>query len=338
MNSNCKNFLNTQQASFDANGNIAFPDGINAGSRAIYALTHLAVVTIAGKDAAKFLQGQCTCDINAISAAHSGFGALCNAKGRAISTFLIAKKDDAFLLILPAVLADTVINTLRRYVLRAAVTLTHGNDAYCLIGISGTTGSITDHPLPADVYGVTQAGSDLIVHFPALPARYLLIASSDSAPAHWTALCATGFNATDTAIWRHLDLDAGIPWLDTDSSEQYIPQMLNLDRLGGIGFNKGCYTGQEVVARTQYLGSVKRRMYYAECAATVQWESSMSIIDLDAGAETAVGKLLAAHRGEQTLHMLLVMQSSNADSKNLRLQNAEQDKITIKPLTYVTDA
>lgn len=338
MNANWKNFLLSQHAVIAANGDISFPDAATAAGLSLYPLPHLTVLTVAGKDAAKFLQGQCTCDINAISASQSGMGAFCNAKGRAIGTFLICKKDDAFLLVLPAVLADIIINTLRRYILRSAVTLADSGMAYCLIGIGGAAETLADYPLPQRVYEVTQSSGDNLVYFPAPPPRYLLIAAADSAPAHWTALCEHGFSAANTSTWRHLDLEAGIPWLDKAGSEQFIPQMLNLDRLGGIGFNKGCYTGQEVVARTQYLGTVKRRMYYAECPATAHCEAGMNIIDLDAGPDTVVGKLLSAQREMRTLHMLVVLQSSNADSKNLKLQNAEQDKITVKPLSYVTDA
>lgn len=336
-NANWQNFLLAQQATIAANGDVAFPGGKDAGSRALYPLTHLAVLSVAGQDAAKFLQGQCTCDINAISATQSGMGAVCNAKGRAIATFLIAKKDEAFLLVLPAVLADAVINTLRRYILRAAVTIADGSADYCLIGIGGATAMPDDYPLPARAYEVIQAAGDILLYFPAMPPRYVLLAAADTAPRHWTALRAQGFSPSDTAQWRHLDLIAGIPWLDAAGSEQFIPQMLNLDRLGGIGFNKGCYTGQEVVARTQYLGTVKRRLYYAACPATAHCAAGMNVVDSDAGADAVIGKLLAAHREEGTLHMLVVLQSSNAESKNLRLQNAEQDKITVQPLSYVTD-
>jgi folate-binding protein YgfZ len=338
MNANWQNFLLSQHAGTDANGDITVHGAATAAGKSLYPLSHLSVLSVAGKDAARFLQGQCTCDINAVSAAHSGIGAFCNAKGRAISTFLICKKDAEFLLLLPTVLADSVKRHLQRYILRAAVTIADAGEAYCLIGIGGAATAPPGYPLPQRVYELTQAGGDTLLYFPSAPPRYMLIAAADSAPGHWTTLCADGFKPAETAAWRHLDLDAGIPWLDLTSSEQFIPQMLNLDRLGGIGFSKGCYTGQEVVARTQYLGSVKRRMYLAECPATAQFAAWMNIIDFDSAPEAqAVGKLLAAQREEQTLHMLVVLQTANAGSKNLRLQNAMQDRISVKPLSYVTE-
>lgn len=337
MNENWKKFLLSQHAATVGNGDIYFPSAATVLRPSLYPLSHLTVLTVAGKDAAKFLQSQCTCDINTISVTHSGMGALCNPKGRAIATFLIGKKDEAFLLVLPAVLTETVINTLRRYILRAAVTIADNGADYCLIGIGGMAEMPANYPLPQRVYEIAQCSGDTLVYFPATPPRYLLIAAADSAPVHWTALRECGFTPADTCKWRHLDVAAGIPWLDAAGSEQFIPQMLNLDRLGGIGFNKGCYTGQEVVARTQYLGTVKRRLYYAECPATAHCEPGISIIDLDAGPEAIAGKLLAAYREDELLHMLVVLQSGNADSKNLRLQNAEQDKISVKPLSYVTD-
>ncbi|MGR8934794.1 MAG: CAF17-like 4Fe-4S cluster assembly/insertion protein YgfZ [Gammaproteobacteria bacterium] len=337
MNTDWHHFLLKQPAGITADGDVTFPNGNDAGSPAIYPLTHLSVVAVAGQDAAKFLQGQCTCDINAVSAELSGMGAVCNAKGRAIATFLIAKQGAAFLLVLPAVLADTLINTLRRYVLRAAVTITDSSAAYCLIGIAGATAMAEAYPLPRQVYAVTHAGDDALIYFPAMPPRYVLLAATETASTHWETLRASGFMPADTAKWRYLDLTAGIPWLDRAGSEQFIPQMLNLDRLGGIGFNKGCYTGQEVVARTQYLGTVKRRLYYAECPATAACEVGMDVIDSEAESGNVVGKLLTLNRQKRLLHMLIVLQSSNAGSKNLRLQNPGHDKITVRPLSYVTD-
>jgi folate-binding protein YgfZ len=337
MNIEWTNFLVAHGARIDTGGGIVFPVGAAASGPATYPLTHLSVLTVAGNDAAKFLQGQCTCDINGVTAAVGSIGAFCNAKGRAVATALILKKDDDFLIVLPAALADTVKNRLSRYILRAAVTITDNYDDYCLIGIEGVPAAFSAYPLPQNVYGVFQADGDLLLHLPVSPPRYLLLAASSSAPAHWETLCDSGFQAADTTRWCSRDIEAGIPWLDAHSSEQFIPQMLNLDHLGGIGFSKGCYTGQEVVARTQYLGSVKRRMYYGECAPEASVAADSGVVDIDAGTASAVGDVLAAQRGERGWQLLVVMQTSSAASKNLRLQNLAQDKIIIKRLSYVTE-
>jgi folate-binding protein YgfZ len=337
MNAKWKKFLLSQQANIAADGDIAFPGAAHDAAQSIYALAHLTVLTVAGKDAAKFLQGQCTCDINAVSTSQGGMGAFCNAKGRVVATFLIVKKDAAFLLVLPAVLADSVKNRLQRYILRSDVAIADSD--YCPLGLGGTISAMTGYPLPQQVFAATQAGGDMLLHFPVTPPRYVLLATDDAARMHWTTLRKHGFKASDTVLWRNLDRDAGIPWLDLMSSEQFIPQMLNLDRLGGIGFGKGCYTGQEVVARTQYLGTVKRRMYLAECPETACLAADMDIVDLAAGEEPVrVGKLLSAHCAGEKSHMLVVLQTAYANSKNLRLQNANQDRINVRPLSYVTDS
>jgi folate-binding protein YgfZ len=337
MNTNWKKFLLSQQAAIADDGDIAFPAAAHDAAPLLYALSHLTVLRVAGKDAAKFLQGQCTCDINAVSASQSGMGAFCNAKGRVVATFLIAKKDAEFLLMLPPMLADGVKNRLQRYILRSDVAIADSD--YCAIGLSGTLPELPGYVLPQQPFAATQAGGGILLHFPVAPPRYVLLAAADAAREHWLTLVKHGFRAAGTSLWRNLDRDAGIPWLDLMNSEQFIPQMLNLDRLGGIGFNKGCYTGQEIVARTQYLGTVKRRMYFAECPASACLAADMDILHFEAGEESVeVGKLLSAHRAQEKLHLLVVLQTAYAASKNLRLENANQDKISVRPLSYVTDS
>ena len=108
--------------------------------------------------------------------------------------------------------------------------------------------------------------------------------------------------------------------------------MLNLDKLGGISFNKGCYTGQEIVARTHYLGKAKREMFLAECDVLAPPEPNSTIIDDSTGTEQSVGKVLYAQKRQNTCKMLVVLQISDTNAYNLRLKNHNQDKITLLTL------
>ena len=150
-------------------------------------MIELRALAITGNDAPTFLQGQTTCDVN-----ENKLGAFCNPKGRVISTFVLLKNENDFVLILPKSLFTTIQERLQRYKLRAKVEITETN--------------LPEFTLPENM-----------------------------------------------------------PWLCPETSEQFIPQWLNLDTLGGISFTKGCYTGQEIVARTHYLGEVKRRLFVARC-------------------------------------------------------------------------
>jgi len=134
MNSNWKDFLLSKQATFVTDTRITFPTPENA--KRICPVTHLAVLTVSGKDAGKFLQGQITCNVNDITATQSSLGAICNPKGRVITTFLLIKSAEDFLFVLPTELLQTVKERLQKYVLRSDVKLTNSSDSLCLLGLN----------------------------------------------------------------------------------------------------------------------------------------------------------------------------------------------------------
>ncbi len=205
-------------------------------------LTNLGVLAVTGNEAAIFLQGQVTCDVN-----EDKVGAFCNAKGRVISTFVLLKTEKEFLIILPKSLLLTIQERLQRYKLRAKVEVFETN-------------------------------------FPTF------------------------------------DLLENMPWLCPETSEQFIPQWLNLDILGGISFTKGCYTGQEIVARTHYLGEVKRRLFLAH-SSEPEITPNCAIID-ESGV--TVGNVLSVQNG-------FVQCVLNIDAKNLvlRLNTSNQEILTL---------
>jgi folate-binding protein YgfZ len=321
MNLDWKNFLLTEHAIFENDTDIAFPSFDHEGKQRIYPIAHLGVLTVAGKDAAKFLQGQITCNVNDITDSKSSFGAMCNPKGRAITTFLLIKNADAFLMILPKELLATVKKRLQMYVLRSDVTLTDSSDELCLIGLfdgESQTGDVLDF--------ATSRQENIVVN---LQSRHLIIAAADNAQTFWSEQVKLGFLPEDSAQWRYLDIISGIPWLTAATSEEFIPQMLNLDKLGGISFNKGCYTGQEIVARTHYLGKAKREIFLAECVDITPPEPNSIIIDDGQDIEQSVGKVLCALSRKNICKMLIVLQISGTNVYNLRLKNQNQDRITL---------
>jgi folate-binding protein YgfZ len=152
----------------------------------------------------------------------------------------------------------------------------------------------------------------------------LLIAEVDKAMALWTEYLNQGFQANSSENWINLDILAGIPWLSTASSEEFIPQMLNLDKLGGISLTKGCYTGQEIVARTHYLGKAKRALFVAECQAENP-KANASIIDANG---QIVGNVVSAVNDK----MLIVLQNADTDTAQLRLKDYNQAHLTLLTL------
>ncbi|MDP1772855.1 MAG: folate-binding protein [Methylobacter sp.] len=319
MNPDWKNWLLAGHAIFENDTDIVFPAPEHEGNQRIYPIAHLGVLTVAGNDAAKFLQGQITCNINDITDTKSSLGAMCNPKGRAITTFLLVKNADAFLLILPQELLVAIKKRLQMYVLRSDVTLTDSSDELCLIGLSYGA----SQPDEASDFA-TSRQENIVVN---LQNRSLNIVKTANAQKFWEEQVKLGFQPEDSAQWRYLDIISGIPWLTAATSEEFIPQMLNLDKLGGISFNKGCYTGQEIVARTHYLGKTKREMFVAECDTTP--EPNSIIIDDSADTEQGIGKVLCAQNREHSCKMLIVLQVSDTNTYNLKLKNYNQDKITL---------
>ena len=322
MNPNWKNFLLTEHAIFENDTDIVFPSPEHEGDQRIYPIAHLGVLTVAGKDAAKLLQGQITCNINDITDIKSSLGAICNPKGRAITTFLLVKNIDTFLMILPKELLASVKKRLQMYVLRSDVTLTDSSDELCLIGLSydASQSCAAEHRFS------TSRQENIVVN---LQNRSLIIVKAANAQKFWSEQVKQGFQPEGSAQWRYLDIISGIPWLTVETSEEFIPQMLNLDKLGGISLNKGCYTGQEIVARTHYLGKAKREMFLAECDTFAPPEPNSIIIDNSTDAEQSVGKVLYAQSRQNICKMLIVLQVSDTNAYNLRLENNNQDKVIL---------
>ena len=336
MNNDWKNFLINNSAIINDQGNIEFPTDLSGKENFLCPVSYLGILVITGQDAAKFLQGQVTCNIlDDINDNKSTLGALCTAKGRTISTFLVIKKDTSYYLILPVALIETVRKRLQMYILRSDVSIDNGNNEFCLTGlvIDHTTESLAN--LPTQPFAVTDL-ENITVRYPSPKSRYLVIEKIEQAKQFWsTFINKDNFSPKGDEYWKQLDIMDGIPWLDEQTSEDFIPQMLNLDQLGGISFNKGCYTGQEIVARTHYLGKSKRKMYFAEAQITDLAVPNATIYDFQAGTEQSVGKILSSLCIDNKCHMQVIIQAEIADSEHLKLKNGTEIKLTELSYTYL---
>ena len=318
MNQQWKEFLLGQQATFDSKGRITFLAIGDERGKCIYVPNHLGILSIVGADAAQFLQGQTTCNVHDITPTKALFAAQCNPKGRVITTFLLLKQDEGFLLVLPQALLDSVKKRLQMYVLRSKVTLTDSSDQFCLLGLSSS------EP-PLQPFACHTQNGKVSVGISGQQNRQIIIANPEQAIALWQDHTVNrGFKAAATATWQYLDIAAGIPWLDGETTEAYIPQMLNIDKLGGISFNKGCYTGQEIVARTHYLGKAKRGLFIAKCdSATIPAPNSAVLADNG----QAIGNVLAAQLGQNGCLLQIVLGFPETGMPKLTL--ADQTPITL---------
>ncbi|MCL2076454.1 MAG: folate-binding protein [Betaproteobacteria bacterium] len=241
---------------------------------AIFSLPHLASLDVAGLDARAFLNGQLTNDLLNLPADNAQLSALCTAQGRVIANFLLYARPmpegaEAIRLILSADLASTLPQRLGRYVLRAKVTF--ADEPLSHLGISGAgakseaarlTGILAAAGLPdmpSAPLAVTHKGDNSLLRLPDNDRLILSVPSAHLDDIRRKLEESLPIVATD--IWHWLDVRHVLPWVSAATSEAFVPQMMNLEKLGAVSFRKGCYTGQEVVARAQHLGQVKRRLY-----------------------------------------------------------------------------
>ena len=258
-------FLLTRGASFDGAAVVTFgnPAGELAAARdaaVVCDLGPLAALRVAGPDATSFLQGQVTSDVQALAPGSLQLSAWCSPKGRVLATFIVRRIDaEHFELLLPRPLLESVRKRLSMVVLRSKVAIDDASGQTVRIGVGGPAAlqciAAAVGPVPA-LYRSAAIDGGTIAALPG--SRFIAFVAPAGASALWdrlTGACAAGF-----PCWRWLTIRAGVPMILPPTQDQFIPQMINLDALGGISFEKGCYTGQEIVARTRYLGRLKERL------------------------------------------------------------------------------
>jgi len=235
-------------------------------------LTDLGLIAATGEDAAAFLHNQLTNDIEHLDHTQVRLAGYCSPKGRLLATILIWKSAQQIMLQLPRQIQPAVQKRLQMFVLRAKAKLADISDSHIALGLAGhaVQSALSDWfaELPAVPYAKLENASGTLIRMAdadGMP-RYQWITDPQTAQAAWPVLAARLRPAAAHA-WRLSEIRAGIPQITQATQEQFVPQMINYELVGGVNFKKGCYPGQEIVARTQYLGKLKRRMVAARLAA-----------------------------------------------------------------------
>src|SRR5579859_2452123 len=235
-------------------------------SRLVADLSNNALIGVTGDDAAAFLHGQFTNDVASLGAGEAQWNGWCSPKGRLLATFLLLRTGDRFLMVLPAEIAPGIAKRLKMYVLRSKVKIVEESELYACIGIAGPEAakSVADHwgAAPAAMRSAERDGA-ICVGLGG--GRFLALVPPKAAPAMWDLLASAEARGGEEE-WEWTSIQAGIPTIVAATQEAFVPQMANLDLVGGVSFTKGCYPGQEIVARTQYRGGLKRRMALAHLA------------------------------------------------------------------------
>lgn len=307
-----------------------------AGAGVVCDLSQRGLIAIDGQDAFTFLQGQLTCDMNEISNSRSRLGAWCSPKGRVLVLFRVVHLSNGVLLELPASQIEPTIRRLRMYVLRSRVSLREVSDEFVRIGLAGDSATKllesrygSAPPSPDDV---VASGDDRLIRLHGVAPRYEFIGNSAHAADLWRAAAAM-LTPAGARAWTLLEILAGVP--EIGQSDQHLPQMINLDLLNGLSFNKGCFVGQEIIARTQNLGRLKRRMYLLSADATQSVDPGVPILAAASGSEAAGQIVSSARRADGNgVIALAVLRIDAARTGDLRLAAADGSRVQLLKLPY----
>jgi tRNA-modifying protein YgfZ len=299
-------------------------------------LSHFGLIQFSGKDAHAFLQGQLTCDVKTIKPNMARYGGYCTPKGRLLASFLLWQKDD-YLMQLPTNLCTAILKRLSLFVLRAKVQLTDHSDSLIRIGVSGKNARMLAEEISGTKFDperrLAVAHSELTSILCHAPNRYEFVTNIKYAPTLWAHLRKHAIPA-GAACWDWLEIQSGIPVIMPATQEQFIPQMVNLDTIEGVSFQKGCYPGQEIVARTQYLGKIKRRMYLANISTTAPVTVGDELFST-VMTEQSCGKIVnAAPSSSGGYDVLAVIQMNSVEAGKVHWKALEGPVLEINPLPY----
>ena len=273
----------------------------------LFDLSTSGLLKISGPDAKQLLQGQFTCDVESVTPTRSCMGAHCNPQGRIISLFYLFQFQDAYYLFLPRNMLPLTMATLKKYALFYQVQLVDASDQLMAMGTSSP---------PARENGLAVIR---------LPSRAILIGEVAEVKTIWEALAQSSHLAALSA-WECLNITEGIPTIYPETTGKFLPHEINLHQLEGISFNKGCYTGQEIIARMHYRGKLKKHLYKARITSTTPPQPGLDLFSHQAGVKLASGILVAACQEEDHNNycVLLVTEEPHAKDHHLFLDNDPQ--------------
>ena len=305
------------------------PDAAAPRGEFVAVLDHLGVLRFSGDDAGTFLQGQLSCDVARIDLRSSSYGAYCSPKGRMLANFLLWRDQDGFSMALSRDIAAAVQKQISRYLLRSKVKVAEASASVVLAGAAGA---------PAQ-----RAFGEMFPELPAkpneirsLPGVGTVIRLKDGRLFLALKAAIDGrIGLTDARVWRWLDIRAGLPLVTAATQDQFVPQMANLELIGGVSFDKGCYTGQEVVARAQHLGKVKRRMYLANVPLAARAGDALYSDDL---GDQAAGTVINAEPSpEGGYDLLAVVQAASRERSVVHLGSPGGASLRFLPLPYAVE-
>ena len=345
VNETWKSFIRNQGAVLEGErvahfGNPKQERRVAAEGNVLADLSSVALIRARGADTLNFLNGQLSNDIRLVDATHSQLASWCSPKGRMLVIFRIFQRGSDYLLQLPVVLQEGMLKRLRMFVMRAKVTLESLETELVSIGLSGPDAE----KILRETAGIAPNGDNTcetrdeisVLRLPGLHPRFQIVAPAGICMKLWDDFKARSA-PVGPPVWAWLDIMAGIPTVYPETSEAFVPQMANLEIVGGVHFKKGCYPGQEIVARMQYLGKLKQRMYRAHID-TELVRPGNAIYAPDLPGQSAGTVVDAQKAPEDGYDLLAVVQISSATNGMLHLGSADGPQLALHSLPYSLSA
>jgi len=342
MNTEWEKFLSARNATLENNHIENFGHSIteeqHAFSNLVLAdLSHYALIKASGDDVTEFLQGQFTNDIKLVTDNLSQLSAYCNPKGRILANFRIFKYKDDFVLRLHADILEPTLKRLRMFIMRSKVELLDCGDELTRIGIAGenatTKLSSIFTTLPENTDESLTENDTTIIKLAGTVPRYEVYGPLETIKTLWETLENDAVSIGKNS-WDLLTIRAGIPEIVTATVEAFVPQMVNLQAINSLSFTKGCYPGQEVVARMHYLGKVKRRLYIASAEMDTLPMPGQPIMTSAEKEEKAGQIVMASWSGDNIVELLAVLIIEKAENEALHIESHDGASLTLADLPY----
>lgn len=295
-------------------------------------LSHESIMSITGMDSKKFLQGQLTCNLSYLSSENSSLAACCTSKGRMISSFrIIEKEPNHYLLAIDQSLFDKQRDVFKKYAIFSKIVLEDVTQSYSRIGLTASTQTLSflKMAIPEQINQVTHSENRILIKIS--QHRFELWVKTDQLPTIQEDL-AKNLTIQPLNNWLLWQIQDGIGQVFLETSEKFVPQMINLQSLGGVSFKKGCYIGQEIVARMQYLGKLKQHLYrFSTTTNELPPKGTALLSNVHA---TSVGEVVLAAKAEKETVELLAVVRDDAAVADLRLDNMPTQLLKQQAIPY----
>lgn len=297
---------------------------------------------VTGDDAAAFLQAQLVNDVQQLTPGRTQLSGWCNPKGRLLAVLRLFRDEAHWLLRLPTELAEPTLQRLRLFVLRSRVTIEPLGDQWLGLGLWGAGATETLRaaglPAPATPEEVAWHQGVAVLHVPGDPRRFELWGPTGPVEAAAAALRQAGAGEAAPQDWELEEIRAGLPEIYAATREQFVPQTVNMDLVGALSFTKGCYPGQEIVARTKYLGRLKRRMFRLHAPQGRAAEPGLPVFRPARSPTDPAGTVVRAAPAGAGIELLASLRIEDAEAGGLTLGTPDGPALERLELPYAVTA